>query len=71
MERKALYVKVDDYKDIIDIMTLIRKKLQDAKSILDTINNLKNEEDAEISNWNTNVDEIERKMDYLDKTLFD
>ena len=71
MERKALYVKVDDYKDIVDIMTLIRKKLQDAKSILNSINGLKNEEDKEIEQWNSNIDEIDRKIDYLDRTLFE
>ena len=71
MERKALYVKVDDYKDIVDIMTLIRKKLQDAKGILNSINGLKNEEDKEIEQWNSNIDEIDRKIDYLDRTLFE
>jgi len=71
MERKALYVKVEDYKDIVDIMTLIRKKLQDAKGILNSINSLKNEEDREIEQWNSNVEEIDRKIDYLDRTLFE
>ena len=71
MERKSLYVKVEDYKDIIDIMTLIRKKINDAKNILDSVNTLKQQEDAEIDQWNNSVNEIERKIDYLDKTLFE
>lgn len=71
MERKPLYVKVDDYKDIIDIMTLIRKKINDAKNVLDSVNTLKQQEDAEIDQWNSSINEIERKIDYLDKTLFE
>jgi peptidoglycan hydrolase CwlO-like protein len=71
MERKPLYVKIEDYKDIVDIMTLIRKKIQDAKGILNSINNLKNEEDVEIEQWNMNIEEINKKIDFLDRTLFD
>jgi peptidoglycan hydrolase CwlO-like protein len=71
MEKKPLYVKVEDYKDIVDIMTLIRKKLQDARGILNSINNLKNEEDSEIEQWNMNIDEIDKKIDYLDRNLFE
>ena len=71
MERKSLYVKIEDYKDIVDIMTLIKKKIEDAKGILGSINALKNQEDSEIEQWNSNIDEIDRKIDYLDKTLFE
>lgn len=70
MEKKV-YVKVEDYKDIVDIMTLIRKKVSDARTILGGVNNLKNEEDAELEQWNSNLDEIDRKIDYLDRTLFE
>ncbi len=71
MEGKSLYVKVDDYKDIVDIMTLIKKKIQDAKGILNSINNLKNDEDIEIDEWNNNIEEIDRKIDDLDRALFE
>jgi hypothetical protein len=71
MERKPIYVKIEDYKDIVDIMTLIRKKLQDAKGILNSINTLKNEEDSEIEQWNMNLEEIDKKIDFLDRTLFE
>lgn len=71
MAKKALYVKVEDYKDIVDIMTLIKKKIHDARGILNSINTLKNQEDSEVEQWGNQLDEIERKMDYLDKTLFE
>jgi len=71
MERKALYVKVEDYKDIIDIMTLVRKKVHDARSILDSIQTLKREEDREVEQWNATLSDIDNKIDYLDKTLFE
>ena len=71
MERKPLFVKIDDYKDVVDIMTLIKKKINDAKDILASINNIKNQEDAEIEQWNSNLDDIDRKVDYIDRSLFE
>jgi len=71
MDKKSLYVKVEDYKDIVDIMTLVKKKIQDAKGMLNNINTLKNDEDAEIEEWNSTLQEIDRKIDDLDRTLFE
>jgi peptidoglycan hydrolase CwlO-like protein len=72
MERKSqIYVKVDDYKDIVDIVTLLKKKITDARGILNSINNLKNEEDSEIDQWNSNLDEINTKIDFINRSLFE
>ena len=71
METKSpIFVKIEDYKDIIDILTLLKKKLKDAKGVLNTINTLKNEEDTELEQWNVNVEEIERKIEYINRSLF-
>ena len=71
MERKPLFVKIDDYKDVVDIMTLIKKKLYDAKNILSSINDIKTKEDSEVRQWNENIEEIESKVEYIDRNLFD
>lgn len=71
MENKPLFVKIDDYKDVVDIMTLIKKKLYDAKTILSSINDIKEQEDNEIQQWNNSIDDIESKIEYIDKNLFE
>lgn len=71
MERKPLYVKIDDYKDVVDIMTLIKKKINDARSILSSINDIKSQEDYEIEQWNNKIEDIEKKIEYIDKNLFE
>ena len=43
-----IFVKIDDYKDVLEIMNMIRNKLGEAKTTLEDINKLKNEEDAEL-----------------------
>ena len=73
MERKEMpvYVKVDDYKDVLDIIELIKEKIDESKGVLQKINDLKNAEDTELDIWNTEIEEVERKIAFVDKTLFE
>ena len=70
-ERMPVYVKIDDYKDILDVINMIKNKIVEARETLGKINELKNEEDAELELWHTGIEEIERKTEYVDKTLFE
>jgi len=65
----VVYVKLDEYKDIVDIVNLIRTKLKQARYLLDKVAELKKQEDAEIGGWASELDSIEEKIDTIDKTL--
>jgi hypothetical protein len=71
MSQMPLFVKVEEYKDILDVINMVRSKLDAAKKTLGKINDLKNEEDAELELWHTTLDEVEHKIDFVDKTLFE
>ncbi|MBD3249478.1 hypothetical protein GF336_05515 [Candidatus Woesearchaeota archaeon] len=66
-----VYVRIDEYKDVLDVMNMIKSKIEDAKETLSKINEIKNEEDAELELWHTGLEEVERKADFVDKTLFE
>ncbi|MBW2996512.1 hypothetical protein KY332_04400 [Candidatus Woesearchaeota archaeon] len=66
-----VYVRIDEYKEVLDIMNMIRNKIEGAKEILAKLNELKNEEDAELELWHTGLEEVERKVVFVDKTLFE
>ena len=70
-ERMPVFVRIDDYKDILDVINMVKNKINEAKETLGKINELKNEEDAELELWQTGVEEIERKVEFIDKTLFE
>lgn len=67
----AVFVKMEDYKDILDIMGLIKDRLDEAKRTLDDINELKNDEDSEIKMWDDALTEIGKRLEDIDKTLFE
>ena len=66
-----VFVKIDDYKDVLDVVELLKAKIAEAKSLHGRINDLKNEEDVELEIWRNNLEEVERKVHYMDTTLFE
>jgi hypothetical protein len=65
-----VYVKIDEYKDILDIMELIKGKVEQAKKTLGKINELKNNEDTQLETWKDNLEDVQRKIDMIDSVLF-
>jgi len=66
-----VFVKVDEYKEILDVLDMIKDKIKEIRDTLGGINSLRNEEDAELAMWNNTVNEIEKKVDSIDKTMFE
>ncbi len=67
--RAPVFVKIDEYKDIVDIMTLMRDKLRQAKFLLDKIAELKAQEDSELATWAKELEDVEARVSSVDKTL--
>jgi hypothetical protein len=66
-----IFVRIDEYKDFLDVIELIKGKITEAKTTLTKINELKNSEDAEIEVWTNELEEINRKISLIDRTLFE
>lgn len=71
LSERALFIKLDSYKKTLDQMTLLKSKLEEAKGVFGKINELKREEDAEFALWQTNIADVESKIKFVEKTLFE
>ena len=69
MDKMPVFVKIDEYNDVLDLMKTVRKKLDEAKDTLLKINELKNEEDHQLEMWQNTLSEVEKKIDFLDHSL--
>jgi hypothetical protein len=69
MDRMPVFVKIDEYDNVLDLVKTIRKKIDDAKETLLKINDLKNEEDHQLEMWQSALGEIEKKVDFIDHSL--
>ena len=71
MDKKdtVVFVKLDEYKDITDIVSLIKSKIKQAKYVLNRISELKRHEDSEIEAWSSEIDNVEERVESIDRTL--
>ena len=69
-ERTPVFVKIEEYKEVLDIIDVVKGKLAQAKSTIDEINALKVEEDRELAEWSRDLDVVEQKIVAVDKTIF-
>jgi hypothetical protein len=66
-----VFVKIDEYKDILDVVELMKNKVAQARETLRKIEELNNQEDSELESWKTNLEEIERKVGLIDTSLLE
>lgn len=66
-----VFVKIDEYKDVLEVLDLLNKKLEKAREIMDRINDIKNDEDSELDLWEKELVEIEKKLDFINRTLME
>lgn len=65
-----VFVKINEYNDVLEVIELLNEKLEKAKQVMAKINELKNEEDTELELWSAELDEIEKKLSFVDNNLF-
>lgn len=66
-----VFVKVEDYKEILYVFDMIKDKIKEMRETLNNIGTLRNEEDSDIAMWNKAINDIERKIDTIDKMMFE
>ena len=69
MDQMPVFVRIDEYEDVLGTIRLIRKKIEEAKDTLLKINDLKNEEDHQLEMWQSAISEFEKKVDFIDHSL--
>lgn len=70
-QNMPVYVKIEEYKDVLELMNMVKTKLDDAKNILNHISELKNEEDAELESWRLSIEDMDKKIQFIDHALFE
>lgn len=66
-----VFVKVDEYREILDVLDMIKGRVKEIRGTLENIKTLRHEEDAELIMWNNAVNDIEKKIDGIDRVMFE
>jgi len=66
-----VFVKINDYKDVLNVVDVMKQKLKETTQTLNKIKDLKAEEDRELQEWEKNVTEISRRLAFIDSAFFE
>ena len=66
-----MFIKIENYKEVIELMRMIRKKIEEAKINLERIYNIKNEEDIKIEEWDDLLRDVEKRIIFIDDVLLE
>lgn len=66
-----IFVKVDEYKEMLDVLEMIKGKVGEIRETLGNINSLRDQEDAEIATWSNTIGDIEKRIAEIDKLMFE
>ena len=70
-DNMPVFIKIENYKEVIELITNIKSKVNESKKYLERIESLKSEEDAKISEWEDVIKGIEDKIDFVNATLME
>ncbi len=68
-ENAQVFIKIEEYNKILETVKLVKGKLNEARNILKRISELKIEEYNQLGKWDSNLEEIEKKIASVDEEL--
>ena len=66
-----IYVKLEDYKEAVKKLHLIRNKISEAENLLSEIMEIKKEEDRQLADWKNQITDVKNKLMEIDRGLFE
>lgn len=66
---EAPYVNVSDFQQVMTNVGLIRDVLKEADGRVNRLNEIKNIEEKELEKWRNQLEDIERKLSYIDGVI--
>lgn len=64
-----VFVKIEKYTEVNEAINSIKSKLEEAKTTLRKINELKTREDEEIKGWQEELDKMEQRINFITEKL--
>jgi chromosome segregation ATPase len=71
MENVPIYVKVDKYKELTEVLKTINNKLQQVDKTIAKINELKAQEDTQLQQWNDNLSDIKARLEKINNAFYE
>ena len=67
--RSSVFVKIDRYKELYDVVRQIKTRLDDAQQLLKKIKDIKSQEDAELRSWEGELNTMKQKLTEISNVM--
>lgn len=64
-----IFVKIEDYNEVLNVVKVVKEKISKAQETINTISELKAEEDKELEQWSNNLKSVTMKVDDIEKSI--
>ena len=71
VQEKPVFVKIERYREAMAEIDVLKQKLKETEYILDKLEDIRTQEQVELSNCHSNVNKIKEKLIEIDKKLFE
>jgi len=71
LDERPVFVQIDNYKDAMNNIEVLKQKIREVEYILDKLNEIKSQEQLEMSNCETSLNKIKERLIEIDKKLFE
>lgn len=61
-QTNPVFVKIEKYNELMQLISVLEKKMQVAKQTLNDLEDLKAKEDEELGLWQKHIEEINHKL---------
>ena len=66
---KKTFVSVNDYKTILTETNMVRQRLMTADNFVKKLTDLKQEEERSLERWRSQLEDVEKKLAYVDQLI--
>lgn len=67
---EPIFVEVQHYKALMDEISTVKNRLKESADVLQKVADLKESQEADFEKWHNTLQDIQRKLIFVDKTLF-
>ncbi|MBS3150657.1 hypothetical protein J4425_02540 [Candidatus Woesearchaeota archaeon] len=69
--KKKIFVKMDHYREAIDIVEKIKEKIKDIDRLVSDMQRMKTQEDEYLAKWHSEMEHVKTKLNKMDEILYD
>lgn len=66
-----VFVKIDEYRNILENINMIRTKVNESDYVIEALGDLRSKIESEFEKWREDLEEMQAKLVHIDKVVFE